>query len=275
MANERSLDEVVKEGVMRWQCIARTKDDAEALNRLAQHESARDSWRKLELKCEEKREGFQFEQLVKKISIATLRSHLLRRETKTRREIQDASADAAELAERLIRLIENNATLQRFTREEILRPLDLAALHRLNGALRAVRSEGTGNDEGWFSQEIEDKLDKVQKRHFPEYKDLTTSKAYRIVHVHPCRKMPQYFVEYLENFAVFARNAKNCQPVVSRPNAKNASSQAYGLRICDLLNFYLGSPNHNIAAGFVAAAFNIEVDTETVKKWWLRRGDIT
>jgi hypothetical protein len=271
MGKERSRDEIVRNAVFGWRYLARTKIDAEGLKRLVDHESARNAWGKLELKVD----SDTFERLVRNIARAAIGAHLRYSDKKTSLEIQEAAHDAADLAERLIQLIERNGTLQGLWREDILGPLECAALDRLDGALTAVRSGDQNNSGRWFSQEIEGELDKAQERIHPECKNLTTSDAWKIVCVDSRYRQRQFFVSHLRNFAVFARRTGEYQPVVPRPKSKNTDLHAFGLTICRLLNDGCGSPNLDIAASLVAAVFNVTVDTETVKKWWLRRGDIT
>lgn len=270
MGNERSRDEIVRNAVFGWRYLARTKNDAEALKRLVDHESARNAWGKLELKIDTDK----FESLVTNIARAAIGAHLRYVYKKTSIEIQEAAHDAAGLAERLIQLIERNGTLQELWREDILSPVECAALDRLGGALSAVRSEDPTHAGHWFSPEIEGELDKVQERNHPECKNLTTSNAWKIVCV-DSRFQHRFFISHLRNFAAFARSTGEYQPIAPRPNSKNTDLRVYGLRVCNLLDDCCGSPNHDIAASLVAAVFNVTVDTETVKKWWLRRGDVT
>jgi hypothetical protein len=218
-----------------------------------------EAWDKLANKTDRDK----FERLASYIVRAAIGAHLRQSDKKTAREIREAGRDAADLTERLIKLIERNGTLQGLLREDILSHRECAALDRLAGALNARG----------LPPEIEAALDKNQEHRHPENAGLTTSTAAKLVFINNMYFQQKIFVSHLRNFAEFARRSENFSPITPSPNAEGAEQQVYALSVCRLINDCCGSPNHEIAADLVSAVFNSKVDAEKVKKWWQRRGD--
>ncbi|MDP2030765.1 MAG: hypothetical protein Q8K12_14100 [Thiobacillus sp.] len=269
MKNGQGCNEIVLNAVSSWQYLARTKNDTDALKRLIEYAGVREAWGKLANKID----GDKFERLVMDIVRAAIGAHMRQSDKKTAREIRETAKEAADLTDRLIKLIERNGTLQSLLREDILSHPECAALDRLEGALDAARTEKPNNSGIWFTPEIEAELDKNQERRHPENAGLTTSDTVRLVFRDNMYLQHRVFVSHLRNFAKFAKLSENFPPLTASPNAKSADQQVYALRVCNLINNCCGNPNHEIAADLVSAVFNAEVDAEKVKKWWQRQGD--
>lgn len=267
---KKACKEIVNDTVQRV-CAMHGGRQIAALTRLARYDIALVAWRKLEPKID----ADEFEEIVRRIATKAIGAQLHQSEKKTQGEIEDAAIKAADTTKELIRLIETNATLRSFFRNDILSPIECAAMDRLEGALRAARTDHSGSTGNWFSADIEATLSETHERNFPGMQYMTTASAWKLVHVHYRYRYQQFFVEHLRNFAAFAQSSKEFPPVIDSPGAASASMHVFALTICRLLDDACGKPNHAIAAGLVSAVFDTDVDTQTIKDWWKRRGGIS
>lgn len=266
MCNDKALLEIVNEEALKWRYLARSQNDIDALRRLVERDSALSAWRKIYAKAH----GDDFRVIASMIARGTVNAHLSRCDLKKKAEIEEAGAEAASVARRLVLLIESNKTLQGFHEDEILDPLELASMERIRMGLLSLALLPRENHEGWFGEKIEEDLD---ARQAPQFKGLTTSLAYRVVSGH---SVHEQLLQHLRNFAAFAERSKELGPVVPKPQGLTAAAHAYGLSVCGTLAHYLGSPRNAVVAGLVCAVFDTdEVTEETVKGWWKRRGDKT
>ena len=132
-----------------------------------------------------------------------------------------------------------------------------------------MATEERKHPDRWFSPEIEKELDELQARDYPEYSGMTTSEAYRIVKW--VTISDDFFLAMLDEFIKQAIDSSSYSPIVSRPNTSSADQHVFAIQACNSLQYFYGSPNIEIVAGFASAIFDCEVSADTIKKWWVRR----
>lgn len=253
---------------MRWDYLARSQDDIEALRRLASDDNAVRSWRKLMTETPRRETLYS---VARTIGRAAVCARLTPDQKKTKSNIEDAAEEAVALSKRLVALIESNASLR--NRGEDLLPLpERAALERIGRGLisQAVDKHRIQQTENIFSDDIERLLDELQVRDFPGCAGMTSMDAYLVVG--RMQFHDDFFIGMLQRFSELAQESSALTPIVPRPNKANTDVQAFSLSCCCSLVYHYDSPHCDVVAGFASAVFNQVVDTELVKKWWFRRG---
>ena len=268
MDKDKDLFNTVEHAVMGKLCLAKNKVDADSLNRLVSFESAKDSWRKLYQK-KINHTNKSFYTVASCIGKAAVFAHLDARYKKTANGIKKAGERAAALVDEVLSLIDEHATLRNMG--NLFHPMEQAALSRI---LRGVVFARHGQDEDrWFPPETEAELDQLQARDYPEYSEMSTSYAYRVLY--QTEISDESFLWHLKRFAELARESSDYNPLVPNPGAENADARVFSLEVCSILYDIYGTPCHGIVAGFATAIFYREIDGQMIKEWWkLKKGVI-
>jgi hypothetical protein len=264
----------VERAVFSWLYLAKKQKDVDALDRLVNREDARFAWlelsRKPLLKQDYQDEPVGFWEVATFIGRDAAVAHLEPSEKRTQEKIQSAAKKAADMAEKLCRIIKDNATL-RNTGTSLMSP-DLRAAHsRISRGV--ISQSGRGKGDRWFPPDIEKELDQLQARDYPEFAGMTTSEAYR--RLGWVGHSDDDFLEQLQNFAKLARESSSLGPIVPRPKGNNADAHAFALGVCATMDHFYGSPNLPIVTAFVTVVFDREVNEGTIKQWWQRKRDIS
>lgn len=263
-----SEESLIADQVMRWAYLAERETDLNMLRRAVTVDEAIMAWRRIiEL---ENRIGSKHGLLNVASSIGreVVCADLQERQLRTQQDIRKAAAEAASHASALLRLIEENASLECMG-EDLLPSLHRAAITRIQRGVINLGAKSANADGRWFDAEREAELDELQSRDFPEIDKLTTSQAYRLINHEELNSLGGLKAR-LKGFIEIAKQSAETSPPVSRPKKESARGHALALQICHILNSEYGSPNHDISAGLVSAVFESVVDSEVVKKWWQR-----
>jgi hypothetical protein len=261
---------IAKDAVLRWLYLARTKQRADILYRLANRLEAQNAWRKL---AKKKRKQGEFWEVASFIGRDAIDAHLSSAQTKTGQEIKEAATEAVSFGKKLIKLIERNATL-RNPGFELMPPVEAAALDRILGGLidLAVRNrKERENPEDFFPSEIERELDELVAKNHPEFKSMTTSLAYRVLNA--TRFDDDFFLERLRRFVERAEQSATIPPILPKPKEPSASHHHFALSACSTMMHFYGAPNCEAVADLASVVFDTPVKPESVKAWWKRRKD--
>jgi hypothetical protein len=170
---------------------------------------------------------------------------------------------ATRLAGELAQLVRDHSTLREAC-FELYFPPEKAARMRLR--------RGVAFSEYRFSEEVENRLDELQERDFPDFKSMTTSEAYRVVEY--MYNDDRAFADRLTLFSRRASETADLAPITPYPGAENVDQHILADMFCGTLDYYMGSPCIEICAALVSTICDdANLDNETVKKWWQRRRD--
>lgn len=265
--SDLQLRAIVSEAAQRWSYLAKSSEAIERLRRLESSDEALMAWRRIaNSKIRPGITDATFHEVCSWISRETAVSTLTERDLRTQREIRQAGTRAAELAEELLSILENNAALD-FSGMDLLPRQYIAAHTRLARGIVFCSKKGCG--ERYFPESVERELDEYQEREYPESRELTTAAA-----IHALDRAELYTLDglkmRLQGLASRARQAAENRPIVPRPNHESAPEHAYAVSLCHMFKGYFNSPCHDIAAGLTSAVFERVIDEENVKKWWKR-----
>jgi hypothetical protein len=189
----------------------------------------------------------------------------------TSQEIKKVSNKAIKLASELRILILENSIL-RFYGQDLMPEDEAVALSRIKQGLINQACELNHNNPSEvgriFSKEIEAEIDETQAQNHPEFKDMTSMDAYKILN----RKewLDESFIESLEQFEKQVKNFTP-KPILPRPKKELADENVYAMMVCEILNSAYGTPCLEIATNLCTAFYNHDFEVETIKKWWHRR----
>lgn len=258
-----------------------SQNNDKALLDLLTRSDAVTAWEKLSNKVSSEDD---FLRAVEGIGQAAMRAYIPEDRKLTENENRESCEEAARLAKRLGQLIAHNANL-RPSLELAVSPVKRAALDRILG--------GVMYQQLLFSEEAEKEL-KINYNHIRqtvfldsdsgdsfevEYSDddndvrawcqkLDTSDAYKILRGY--WDTEDDFTARLNLFATKATEAAEWDAITGRPKSKNVDQRIFSVELCGIFSCYCGSPNYDLVADFGFIVFDVNCDSDTIKKWFKR-----
>lgn len=254
-------EEFAAETAAQWRSSTRRRA---VLHRVANGLDAKEAWRQLTRKVQ------LDEAKIRRVSrtIAELVSDWAESsdlwQPQTRAEIKSAGAKAAKLARELAGLMYGYESL-RIAGHDVADAREIACTERLlyGGAMMGLE----------FPPEIEEEANTWLHANFPKQAPMTTSQAYRGMRAWFADATGSAFQARLLRFAALADASVVDRPSIQVTRHRLAKYRVLGVNICRVFNQEVGAPCIDQATALVAATSpRLEIDRETVKKWWRTRG---
>lgn len=266
----------IKKEINRWNYLIEDKNTAEGIKRLANSTLAKLAWLELSKKeIIQRTDGFDQSifSVASRIGRYSISAYLEDSQKLTSQEIKRVTAKAVKLASDLKSLILENSLL-RFYGAELIPEVERAAFSKILGGVISLACEVDRNDvnnEGRiFSEKIEKEVNESFVTNHPKHTEMTSVDAYKVLRWRNI--FDDSFIESLDLFVGLVKQV-SYEPILPRPKKELADENVYSIQICDLINNAYGSPCFEISANLCTAFFDHEIDPDTIKKWWHRRGD--
>lgn len=269
----------INKEIMSWDDLVKDQKTYDALQRLANSTIAKMAWLELSKKVItqdiEERNVFNRDifNIAHWIGRKSVNGYLDDSEKLTSQEIKEVSSKAVKLASELRQLILGNSIL-RFNGEDLMPEDERAAYSRITqGLINQICEINHNNkdDEGRiFSTEIEAIIDEGYAENHPEFKDMSSIDAYKIL------RHRQIFDDgFIHSLELFEKLVKDFtpSPILPRPKKELADENVYAVMVCESLNNAYGSPLFEISTSLCTAFFDHDFEVDTIKKWWQRRLD--
>jgi hypothetical protein len=244
----------------------------DSFQRLANSTIAKVVW--LELSKKTIKQGGTYQDIfavANAISRWSVNGYLENSQKLTSQEIKKVSNTAIKLVSELRKLILENSIL-RFYGSVLMSEVEAAALSRIKHGLISQACEIDHNnpaEEGRiFSKEIEAKIDETQAQNYPEFKDMTSMNAYKIL-----RQREIFDDSFIHGLVLFEKQLRDFTPapILPRPKKELADENVYAIMVCEILNSTYGTPCFEIATNLCTAFYDHDFEVDTIKKWWQRR----
>lgn len=265
----------IEKEIMRWDYFIEDRKTYDSIQRLINSTLAKMAWIELSKKNIKKQsnQAHDIFHLANRIGRWSVSAYLEDSQKLTSQEIRAVSKKAIKLVTELRSLILENRTLRLYG-EDLMPDLERAAYSKLLGGLinqACLIDHNDKEQEGRiFSAEIEARINESFETNHPDFKEMTSMDAYKVL-----RERQIFDYSFLESLKLFGEQIKEFtpSPILPRPKKELADENVYAIIICGYVEDYCGSPCFEISASLCSAFFDHDIEADTIKKWWHRRGD--